>query len=176
MSNLLSSTLTVVAVGVMMRLLARAAAKPPQTNAAGHPVLVMPRFYGILGALACAVGLGLAGYFLLWHYNPDDLVALLLIVLMAAGLGLPLLLVGFVAKLTLTPEGLERTTALGRQRFIRWADIESVSYGAVSMEVTISDGRQRIKCHAHAIGFERLVEALSQHLGRSRAELGIPQL
>jgi hypothetical protein len=174
MSSFPSSTLTVVAVGVMMRLMAQAATKTPPTNEAGHPVL--PRFYGIMGAFACAAGLGLAGYFLLWHYSPDDLIALLLILVMAFGLDLPLLLMAYVARLTLTPEGLHRTTALGRQRFVRWADIESVRYGAVSMEVTVSDGRQKIKCHAHAVGFPRLVEALSQHLGRSRAELGIPEL
>ncbi|UOQ72151.1 hypothetical protein [Hymenobacter cellulosilyticus] len=49
-------------------------------------------------------------------------------------------------------------------------------YGAISTELKISDGTRQVKGHIHLVGINQLIEKLTQQLGRSRAELGIPGL
>ncbi|UOQ52940.1 PH domain-containing protein [Hymenobacter cellulosivorans] len=173
MSNFPVYGLIAIGVFVLTQYLAKASKHAPGQDAEGHILVLMPGFFRLLGLFSCAIGLGL----LLWalfEHNPDDMGLQLLLAAMFGGMGLYLLLSWYGGRLTLTPEGIWRQSMLGQPHLLRWEAIQTVRFSAFSMAVQVSDGKRQVKCYTYSVGANQLVEELTRHLGRSRAELGIP--
>jgi hypothetical protein len=134
----------------------------PRTTVEGHSVLVLPRFFGLLGVAGVLGGVaiplsvmaengaahvGLAWLGLLFFTVP----------------GLYLVLGTYVHQVTLTP-----TTTL------RWSQIQTVRFHELSQQVVLSDGTRHVRCHVYLRGFERLGQTVSHQMGQPRAELTLP--
>ncbi|UOQ72152.1 hypothetical protein [Hymenobacter cellulosilyticus] len=102
-----------VVVMLVMQYLNKAAKQGPRVDAEGNSVL-LPRFYGVLGLLAAAAGTGVLLYGL-FDYNPENIGPQLGLFALFAGLGLPLVLMAYVHRLTLTRKESGKRICLGRR-------------------------------------------------------------
>lgn len=154
--------------------LAKQGKKPATANAEGHVVLRMPMLIRIIGVGSTALSFVplSAG---LMDFNWETFQTAGFLFLLFTGLGLPLLLMGFVYRLTLTPEGLVQRNLLGQYKSLSWASIKIVDY-SVWQELKLSDGATKIKASSQLVGFDMLVVELEQQLGKTRSQMGIPLL
>ena len=141
----------------------------------GNTLLLLPAFYGILGIGATGLGCGLL-LLGLFNFDENDIKPILGLFLLFSGLGAPLILYRYVYKVLITPQGLAQRTIFGKFKTLTWTDIRAVKYNAVTMNLKVSDGSVTLSCYAHLVGFEQLVQAIEGHLGKTRAEMGIPVL
>ena len=145
----------------------------PRTTVEGHSILVLPRFYGLLGVAVVLGGVaiplsvmaekGAAHVGLAW-----------LGLLVFTVPGLYLVLDTYVHQVTLTPTGLQMRDWFGRTTTLRWSEIQTVRFHSVSLHLVLSDGAAHVRCHAYVCGFERLVQAMSEQIGQTHAELTLP--
>lgn len=154
--------------------LAKQGKKPATANAEGHTVLRMPMLVRIIGLGSTVVGFVplTAG---LMNFNWETFQTAGFLFLLFTGLGLPLLLMGFVYRLTLTPEGLVQRNMLGQYKSLAWNSIKTVDY-SIWQELKLSDSTTRMKCSSQLIGFDMLVDELGWRLGKTRTQMGIPLL
>ncbi|MBI1286685.1 MAG: hypothetical protein GC178_03820 [Flavobacteriales bacterium] len=171
----ISSAITPLAVTLVMALLVAASKKKPKEDKKGNKILRLPVLYPIIGGFATIAGLTVLVYGL-WTCEPDETIFVLMLFLMASGLGIPLLLIGIVFKLVITPDQLEQTTMLGKIKTMKWVDIESVTFGKVSLELKIRSKDQQIKAHMHLVGFPYLIDEIESNTKFNRQEMGIPQI
>jgi hypothetical protein len=145
----------------------------PRTTVEGHSVLVLPRFFGLLGVAGVLGGVaiplsamaengaahvGLAWLGLLFFTVP----------------GLYLVLGTYVHQVTLTPTGLQRRGWFGGTTTLRWSQIQTVRFHELSQQVVLSDGTRHVRCQVYLRGFERLGQTVSHQMGQPRAELTLP--
>ncbi|MBL3654634.1 PH domain-containing protein [Fulvivirga sediminis] len=162
-----------VAIIVMFCLMS-ASKKQPQVDVRGNVILKLPIFYLIIGLFAVIGAIAVLIHGLINH-EPESPFALLFIVIMMLGLGIPLLLMGLNFRLIIKDEGVEQRTMLGQTQKIEWSEIHDVSFGKVSLELNIISDSNKIKVHMHSIGFVTLLEALESHTDFNRIKIGIPQ-
>lgn len=77
-----------------------------------------------------------------------------------AFLGLYLILMRRYSNIEFDDEIIEYQSALKKKATIRWGDIKDVSFGVVSHELVISDGRSKVKAHRMIKNFNKLVEVV----------------
>lgn len=145
----------------------------PHIDAAGHRVLALPRFFGLLGvasgvggvaiplsvlASSGAAHVGLAWLGLLFFTVP----------------GLYLVLGTYVHRVTLTPMGLQERGWFGGVTTLHWAQLQAIYFHALSQRLILSDGRQRVRCHVYLLGFEVLGQALRDHLKPTGEDFALP--
>ncbi len=59
---------------------------------------------------------------------------------------------------------------------IEWKDIKKVKMNVLSGYLTVSDDRNKIKCHMHLVGFNDLVRHIHQKTGISILSMGIKNI
>ncbi|HEX8326818.1 MAG TPA: hypothetical protein VF629_04710 [Hymenobacter sp.] len=148
--------------------------KPATANAERHIVLRMPMLIRIIGFGSTVIGFFplTAG---LIDFNWETCQTAGFLFLLFTGLGLPLLLMGFVYRLTLTPEGLVQRNMVGQYKSLSWASITTVDY-SIWQELKLSDGSTKMKISSQLVGFDMLVTELELRLGKTRSQMGIPVL
>lgn len=156
-----------------MALLYAASKKKPKEDAEGNKILRLPIFYPILGSISMIGGLLVLMYGLL-NYESDEFIFVFLIFLMLCGLGVPLLLMGTIYKITLTPDHLEQTSMLGKKKLITWPEIMTASYGNISMELKIKSHDKKITAHMHLVGFPYLIRQIESYTQLKRKDMGLP--
>ena len=146
-------------MAALMWLYEQASQRAPVITSSGHQLLRLPRFIGAIGLIALIGGVGVIIYGLI-NFNEEDLLPQSLLFLMCAGLGMPLVLETWVAKIILTEDSIIRINMLGRKKQILWKDIQSIKYNSTTMELKLSSNTTKITCHRHLMGFYHLVKAI----------------
>ena len=149
--------------------------KNVQPDAQGNLTLVMPLFIGALGAICSAIGLSVLVFGLL-NYDEDGTGALLFLFILFAGLGVPMVLLRYVYRIVLTPDGIAQRSMFGKKQWMAWADIQTVEHSAIMGELRLFDGLKKMKCHVQVVGFDMLVAELERRLSKTRSQMGIPVL
>lgn len=145
----------------------------PHIDAAGHRVLVLPRFFGLLG-IACLVGGVAIPLSILATPGPSPGGLAWLGLLCFTAPGLYLVLSTYVHRIVLTPTGLQERGLFGRMTTLRWAQLQAVHFHALSQQLILSDGRHRVRCHVSLLGFEVLGQALREQLEPTGEDFALP--
>jgi hypothetical protein len=169
----ISTILTPIAIAIVMALLLAASKKRAKIDENGDKILRLPFFYAILGGLCTIASLIIIIYGLATCAE-DEIIFVLIFFSMCAGLGLPLLLAGTVMKVKILTNKLEQTNILGRTKTIMWSEIESITFGKISLELKIVSATDKIKAHVHLKGFEDLVDAIEANTTFTRTNMRIP--
>ncbi|MEM9675687.1 MAG: hypothetical protein AAF992_24055 [Bacteroidota bacterium] len=168
----ISSIIIPAAVALVMAALLAASKKKPKEDINGNKVLRLPILYTLIGGIATVGSLVILVYGLLTS-EPEETVFVLIFFLAVAGLGVPLLLMGVVFKIVITPDGIEQTTMLGKIKTMRWIDITAITFGNVSLELKIRSRDQKIKAHLHLVGFPDLINEIESNTKFTRTEMGV---
>ncbi len=134
----------------------------------------MPFFYTILGGIAAFGGFSILIYGLI-TMEPDEFIFLFLIFLFGAGLGIPLLLMGTIFKIVLTPDYIKQINMVGTTKIIKWNEIETIDFNKVTQELKIKSITSKIKAHMHLIGFYDLLNEIDIKTKFNQADLKIPK-
>ena len=81
---------------------------------------------------------------------------------------------GYMTQIKVTDSGLVETIIFGKEKTILWGEITKVSFGAISLQLTIRSADKKIKAHLHMVGFNELVYKLESKTRKSGFDLGIP--
>jgi len=170
---ILKDILPVMAVSVIMILLFAASKGQPKKDELGNIILKLPKFYSIFGILVILGGIGFF-IFAFFFAKENDQLTIVIIGLVAMLSGLFLFAKGYVSHIKVTELGIIETTIFGKQKEIKWNEIEDLSFGKVSLELKIASSNVKIKAHTHLVGFNELVSKLEEKTGKKRIEFGIP--
>lgn len=168
---MISTILTAVTVSVIMMLLFKASKKNAKNDGHGNIILQLPKFYWILGAFALIIGLFLL-VIAIFYVGNDDRNIVLAMSLGAILLGALLFAKGYISNIKISEESIVETSLLGKEKEIKWTEIESVSFGKVSLELKIKSNKKAIKAHVHLIGFPQLIEVVEAKTGITRQQMG----
>lgn len=169
----LENLLIPVIVGIMMTLLLAASKKKPKIDEEGRTVLKLPLFYTIIGVIALIGGLGLL--YVTIYLAGDDRMPAGIGSLITFILGYFLFAKGYISNIVISETGIIETTIFRKQKEILWSEVEGVSFGKVSLELSIRGKGKRIKAHMHMVGFQVLVKQVEVFTGKTKSELGIPK-
>ena len=148
-------------------------------NSDGYDVLRLPGFYGYMGVIGLGVFIGVI-ITALKQIIPkgmpsiDLIIVASLVILPLLWLSLVLIMWTWVFEIRLNEEEIVQRGMLGKLSAIKWSEVKNVSFDSLSLQVTIKDGVNKIKCHQHSDGFEKLVKLINEKLNLNRQELGIP--
>ncbi|MBK3519894.1 hypothetical protein [Carboxylicivirga marina] len=159
-------------VGLMMAFLMAKSKKNPKKTAEGYSILKLPAFYTIMGAIAI-IGSLLLLFVTVFLAKDEWLPAGIGTIVMSA-MGYYLFASGYISNIILSENGIVKTNIYGKKNEIKWTDIDKVSFGKISLELTIKSHDKKIKAHMHMVGFPALLEQVEQHTGKTKTSLGIP--
>lgn len=134
--------------------------------------LKLPFFYTFIGAVGL-IGTLIFGTSELLTRGSDQWIGIIFFILIFGGLSTSILLTGQLYQVELLEYDLIQTTWLGKTKRIKWNDISFISFGQVSLELTVSNGITKIKAHSHMIGFDNLITELETKLTLKRVNLGL---
>lgn len=76
-------------------------------------------------------------------------------------------------KYCLTENEFVETSMFRKKTHINFNEIECITFGKISLELSIKSKQKKIKAHLNLAGFRELVTKLSQKTGRTSIEMGI---
>ncbi len=171
---MISHILTVTAVTLILRMLYSASKRKANEDEQGNLVLQLPKFYWFFGAFMISVGIALLVVANFYVEATDDKEIVLYMSLGAIILGGFLFTKGYISKILISETDIVETGIFGQITQININEIESISFGIVSQELTIKSKKKKIKAHIHLVGFGELVEKLIQKTGKTPTEMGLP--
>lgn len=160
-------------ISLLSALLYAASKKKPKDSGDGNFILQLPKFYAWFGLLVIMGGFALVIYTFVYASESDMLLGALASII-ALIVGMWIFAKGYISQIKVTDSGLIETTIFGKEKTILWGEITKVSFGAISMELTIRSADKKIKAHLHMVGFNELVYKLESKTRKSRFDLGIP--
>lgn len=162
-----------VIITLIMALLYAASKKKPKDDGAGNFILQLPKFYAWFGLFMIMGAIALVIYTFFIARESDIIIGAIasLIALMA---GMLVFAKGYISQIKVTDFGLIETTIFGKEKVILWGEITKVSFGVISLELTIRSVDKKIKAHQHMVGFDDLVYKLESKTRKSRFDMGIP--
>ena len=162
-----------VIISLIMALLYAASKKKPRDAGDGNFILQLPKFYAWFGMFIILGGFALVIYtFLYTRENERALAAVATFIALIVGMFL--FAKGYISQIKVTDVGLIETTIFGKEKVILWGEITKVSFGVISLELTIRSADKKIKAHQHMVGFDDLVYKLESKTRKSRFDMGIP--
>jgi hypothetical protein len=162
-----------VIISLIMALLYAASKKKPRDAGDGNFILQLPKFYAWFGLFVIIGGFALVIYTFIYASESDKLMGAIASII-ALTLGMWIFAKGYISQIKVTDSGLVETTIFGKEKIILWGEITKVSFGAISLELTIRSADKKIKAHLHMVGFEELIYKLESKTRKSRFDLGIP--
>lgn len=169
----MENILPAMVVTLVMSLLFAASKKKAKEDPEGNLILKLPRLYPIIGLIMIFGGLGLI-IFALFYAQGNDIILASTACLIAMLTGLLLYAKGYISNIRVTDQGIVETTIFAKEKEIRWNEIQSISFGAVSLELKIQSSDKKIKAHMHLVGFPEFIAELEEKTGKSKTEMGIP--
>lgn len=169
----LENLLPGVIISLLMALLYAASKKKPRDAVDGSFILQLPRFYAWFGLFVIIGGFALVIYTFIYASESDKLLGALASII-ALTVGMWIFAKGYISQIRVTDSGLIETTIFGKEKTILWSEVTKVSFGAISLELTIRSADKKIKAHQHMVGFNELVYNLESKTRKSRFDLGIP--
>jgi hypothetical protein len=168
-----TSSIVAFAVSLTMALLISTSLKLPKEDEQGNKILVLPKFYLIIGLFSICVSLAvvIAGTF---TANQDEIIFVILIATLFLSLGIPLFLIGKNFKLVITTKELIHTNIFGKTKSIKWEEIKSISFGKISLELKIKTDLVKIKIHQHSVGFPYLIDTIESKTNYTKKSMRIP--
>ncbi len=160
---------------MLMAILYAVSKKKPKEDGHGNMILQLPKFYPIFGILVIIGGLGLL-IFAFFFGKENDAILASICSLLAFLTDLYLFAKGYISYIKVTDSGIIETSMFGKQNEIKWDEINDLSFGKVSLELKIAASDKNIKAHMHLIGFDNLITRLEEKTGKSKSEMGIPEL
>ncbi|MBK9103219.1 MAG: hypothetical protein IPL92_01275 [Saprospiraceae bacterium] len=160
-------------ITLIMALLYAASKKKPRDAEDGSFILQLPKFYAWFGLFVIIGGFALVIYTFIYASESDKLLGALASII-ALIVGMWIFAKGYISQIRVTDSGLIETTIFGKEKTILWGEITKVSFGTISMELTIRSAEKKIKAHLHMVGFNGLVYKLESKTRKSRFDLGIP--
>lgn len=160
-------------ISLLGALLYAASKKKPRDAGDGSFILQLPRFYAWFGLFVIIGGLGLLMYTFFYYDKSDKAIGAFGSVF-GMMVGVWIFAKGYISQIKVTDSGLIETNIFGKERTILWNEITKVSFGAISLELTIRSSDKKIKAHLHMVGFNELVYKLESKTRKSRFDLGIP--
>jgi hypothetical protein len=162
-----------VIISLIMALLYAASKKKPKDAGDGNFILQLPKFYAWFGLLMIMGGIALVKYTFIYARESDRAIgAVACIIALLAGMWV--FAKGYISQIKVTDSGLIETTIFGKEKTILWSEVKKISFGTISLELTIRSADKKIKAHQHLVGFQELVYKLESKTGKSRFEMGIP--
>ena len=110
----------------------------------------------------------------LYHNNESGTNLKRLVLSLFLWLGVIIILWTWVYEIRINDEKILQRSRLGKETSISWADVKNVTFDTLSLEVTITDGTKKIKCHQHSFGFELLLDKIKMKMNIDSQQLGIP--
>ena len=160
-------------ISLIMALLYAASKKKPRDAGDGNFILQLPKFYAWFGLFVVMGGFALVVYTFIYASESDILMGALASAI-ALLVGMWIFAKGCISQIKVTDSGLIETSIFGKEKTILWGEITKVSFGAISLELTIRSADKKIKAHLHMVGFNELVYKLESKTRKSRFDLGIP--
>ena len=162
-----------VIIFLIMALLYAASKKKPKDAGDGSFILQLPKFYAWFGFFVILGGFALVIY--TFMYAPESDIMLAAVGTCIALLtGMWIFAKGYISQIMVTDSGLIETTNFGKEKTILWGEVTKISFGTISLELTIRSADKKIKAHQHMVGFDELVYKLESKTRKSRFEMGIP--
>ncbi|WP_224997042.1 hypothetical protein [Cesiribacter sp. SM1] len=146
----------------------------------GYEVLKLPAFYGYIGVIGLAAFIGVC-ISAVEQFAAKGMPTIGLIIvagtvmLSVLWLGILLMLWTWVFEIKINEQEIIQRSRTGKESSLKWTDVKQVSFDSLSLQVTLTDGVKKIKCHQHSDGFEKLVAQIKTKLNLDRQELGIPE-
>ncbi len=163
----------VVIISLLMAYLYAESKKKPRDAGEGNFILQLPKFYTWFGLLMLMGGITLVLYTFIYARESDRILAAFASFI-ALIIGMLIFAKGYISQIKVTDSGLIETTLFGKEKTILWGEITRISFGTVSLELTIRSADKKIKAHLHMVGFKELVYKLESKTRKSRSEMGIP--
>ncbi len=162
-----------VIISLIMALLYAASKKKPKDAGDGSFILQLPKFYAWFGLFVTLGGFALVIYSFMYARESDRAIAAVssFIALLT---GMFLFAKGYISQIKVTDSGLIETTLFGKEKTILWGEVTKISFGTISLELTIRSADKKIKAHQHMVGFDDLVYKLESKTRKSRFDMGIP--
>lgn len=170
--SIISTICIAIICSLVFNYLSKLSKRAPLSLNSGDKLLKLPLFYGVTGIIGFTFGLAIIVYGLI-DYDEENILPQLFIFLFIGGMSAILILQQWVIKTIMTDTELIKINAFGKERKIKWEEINSVKFNPFTLELKIKSEHCKIKCHYHLIGFPLLVEKLEQATGMSKAEMGI---
>jgi len=138
----------------------------------GQIILRMNKFYGIIGLFGVCLGLAIATMIVVTNgFVGVALMPLLIFV----GTGLPCVLYYQNHILKFDEHTIEVKSVFGKVKSVKWADTHSVSFGAVSGLLSITDSKgTRVKIHQHIVGLSEFIKMMEAKTKWRAKDLKIP--
>jgi hypothetical protein len=171
---MISHILTITAVSFVMGMLYSASKGKSKEDLHGNLVLQLPKFYWFLGAFGLLIGVTLLVVANFYVDVTDGKIIAICLSLGPIILGGVLFAKGYNSKIVVTENEIIETGLFGRKTQIYLNEIQSISFGNISLELTIKGKGKKIKAHAHLFGFRELMERLSEKTGYTPAKMGLP--
>lgn len=173
MDNFMQYGIIAFIVALTLMFLQKQSKKTPVVNEQGNPVLRLPKLYGIIGIIASVLG-DFILIFAILFFDEEDIIHQVILFLLFAGCGIPLMLQGFRHEVVLTDEGIVVKNMIGKVKSVRWENITTARFNSLTLELKISDGTTTVKCHHHLVGFDLLVDRIVERSGLRRVEMRVP--
>ncbi|KAB1159390.1 hypothetical protein F7018_03500 [Tenacibaculum aiptasiae] len=168
------SILPVIIVSIVMSLLLAISKKKPRKDESGNLILQLPKLYPIIGVFVITGGVALLIFAFFFAKENDQILAIISSIVSFI-VGLLLFAKGYISYIKITDLAIIEKTLFGKQKEIRWTEIQDLSFGKQSLEMKIISADKNIKAHMHLVGFDELVSTLEKKTGKTRAQIGIPQ-
>jgi hypothetical protein len=171
---MISGILITAAVTIMMAMLYSASKGKANENEQGQLLLQLPKFYWILGAFMIIVGIALLIAAMFHFDSNEDKVVVLCMSLVTLGFGYLLFGKGYISNIVISENEIIETSMFRKKTHINFNEIDNITFGKISLELSIKSKQKKIKAHIHLVGFRELVAKLSEKTGRTSIEMGIP--
>ena len=125
-------------------------------------VLHLPDFYGKIGIGSIIFG-GLISVDTLFNEGIEGMLLSLPVFGFFALLGALLVAGRRVMKVKVYDTKIVKVSFIGTSKEIQFANIREVKFNRSTLELKLRDGSKRIKCHAHLVGFERIIAKLEEY-------------
>lgn len=157
-------SLATAAVEVMMHGLLNASDKKPKQDKDGNSVFKLPLFYAVLGFISAIGGFVFLLFGVLYSKPGEEAIVLCMFFVFEA-LGVPLILAGLMIKIVLTPTAIKQTNLIGKEKEIKWREINSLSFDKITLELKIKSKFTTIKAHQHMVGYPYLAKEIIERTG-----------
>lgn len=163
LEEIIKFAFTIVPVGIGLALLKREMSKKVEPNADGSFELRVARLYFIIGVLCTTLFLILFFWMLLSPELPSEDRIYSLFFLFFSLIGVYLIVLYRNYRLYFDHENFVVTNLFGKNKSLKWSEIEQVKNNPFTGYLTLSSAKGRIKVFQNLKGFAAFANALEMH-------------
>lgn len=146
----------------------------------GYLILKLPKFYGYIGVIGLAgvIGVGASALEQLVYQgfpSIELMIAIVIMLIVFAGLGVLLILQTWVFEIRVNEQEIIQRSRMGKETSVQWTEVKDVKFSSLSLELAITDGVKKVKCHQHSVGFEKLIEQIKLKVNLDIQQLRLPE-